>query len=1091
MIKKLFSGLLALFMTVSALPAFAATNGVPDLIITDIRISNPNYKVGDIVSFDFDVKNIGTAAMKLGWIAIQSGQTSGVTPLVNAGRWTRPWIFPGQTITTTLDNFRVDNDNITIKGLCNSSAFVAGATTPEGNKANNSLSVSFSPNAVGRNLVIEDLRLTETNIKDGNVASFEIDYANTGISDIPQSEIEIKLTIGRQTYTVRENTSVLAGERRTVKSDPLYLKGNTATVYSHINPGNKAPEDQTDDNETAYQFSALVAKKQDYTWQPVRIGGGGWPRIGYVSEHTKDQVFQLTDVNGLYKYDEYTKTHINLTDNLQFGTAETIGAGYKLAIGVEQDPQNPDIIYYACGSSASGEGRKNTCYVLRSSDGGKTWESMNIPFVFGEDLSFCNSVIDLDPKNSDVLYVSTGTGLWRTKNAKSKSPEWEKLTVPGIEMPIGKSGDTTNTIYPTPVVGVVVDKTSTLSGGVSQVVYTAVRNVGVLKSTDGGNTFALMDGCPTGELYNINIDSNGGLVVSGAQCVWSYSKDTDEWTDITPVKGGSMETYNIPLHSTVHPNNPNLIAATTRSVYVRQVFVSNDRGKTWREILMNRAPIISPTYGRDFTDTVKNKIPWMSWTAIDSSPSWVAFDPFNDGRLFINAWYGTYQTLDYTASTVQWEETTWGIEEGFVRSLVALPEGANYELLLGTNDFCGMAFDNIFEFTGKAFEPWTQETTGLAYMESNPNFVVRNGGTARGAGEGNGFYSTDGGGTWTEFPTYPMKDSVAERQQAGKIVVASDVNSNGNPAIMIVTLGTNGTLPEGSTHGRIWRTDDLGQTWTWIDSLPVNAIERFMDTCEPLVADKLNKNKFYFYDFRTGDVYRSTDNGKTFSVVGSLPIGDTESSMVAVPGKEGELFVNLSYSGLWHSTDGGENWTQITTVERARFFDVGKEASCSPDNPTLYVLGEVKKTYGIFRSTDMGASWVRIDDPDQESLWNTISLLRADKREFGKVYVGTEGSGIIVGYLGEDKMQPRTAIYDFIDGKTVTSKILSVRGGTTKPGTVYISVNGGAAITPTLDEDNRFTADLTLSKGSNTITIYSQDVNGYKSEETTYTVNYN
>ena len=1086
MLRKITALLLTIAVCLPIVPVSAAT-GVPDLIITDIRISKPDYEVGDIVSFEMDIKNVGTRVMKLGYFSFPS--LTGVEKIVRTYMWTRPRIFPGQTITVALDDFRVTNTNITVQGFCNSSG-----NTAETNRSNNYLTKSFTPVSSTKNLVIEDVRLSESNILDGNVATFDIVYKNAGGADIPQSDVEIKLTVGNQVYTVTETTAVLAKEKRTVTSQPVYVKGEDVTVVAKINPNNKISEDITTDNEKSYQYSALVSKATDYTWQPVRIGGGGWPRIGYVNEYIKDQVFQLTDVNGLYKYDEYTKTNTNIMKNIDLGSQEGIGSGYSLAIGCEQDPERPNIIYYAGGTRNSSEGLKNTAVMLRTDDGGKSWISMNPPFDYGVDLTFHNSIIDLDPKNSDVLYVSTAAGLWRTKNAKSASPTWEKLTLPGV-LEVASNGNASDPkpSFTTTVSGVVVDKTSTVSNGLSQVIYAAVNNVGILKSSDGGATFALMSGSPNTSFRDIKIDSNGGLIIAGYKCVWSYTKSNNTWTNITPPeKVSTINANGIVCQATVHPNNPNLVAVTINTTICEEVYVSTDRGANWKAILTTRASGDHESEAT-YAGTMKNKIPWHSETAIDSSPSWVAFDPFNDGRLFVNAWFGAYQTLDYTASTVQWEDITWGIEESFTRSLLPMPEGAKYELLHGSNDFCGVAIEDPFEFSAVRFLPHTQETTGLAYMEKDPTFVVRNGGTGRGTGAGNGFYSTDGGTTWTAFPSYPIKTTGTERQQAGKIVVAADRNANGNPTIMMVMLGNDTTIPADSTHGRVWRSEDLGNSWTWVETLPINAIERFLNTCEPLAADRVNKNKFYFYDFRTGDVYRSTDNGKTFSVVGSLPAGDTESSIVSAPGKEGELYVNISYDGLWHSTDGGATWTKLTAVERARFFDLGKAAPCSPDNHTLYILGEVSGVYGIFRSTDLGQTWVRIDDPGQESLWNKLTLIKASKKEFGRVYVGTDGGGIIMGYLGGDRMQPRTAIYEPINGKRYKyNQKLSVTGGSTKPGTVYITVKprygSETTTTCTLDKENKFAADLTIGFSTNTITVYSIDNNGYKSLETTYTV---
>ncbi len=1075
MFKKIISILLTLSILLPVSSAFAADEALaPDLVITDIRLSHDNFKVGDTVAIEIDVTNVGTAAMKLGWFAVQN--LVGLKALSRSAMWTRPRIFPGQTIICTLDDFVVTDEDISFRAVCNSANNAA-----EPNRGNNITNVQFSVNKTARNLVVKDIKMIQPKVGDVNTAAFEITYQNMGISDIPYSTVELEFAIGSQKYMLKEATDVKAWEIRKFKTDTITLKDTSFKASAYINPNEKVRENELDDNEYVAEFNMVNNIGDAYTWEPVKIGCGGWVRAGFLNEYAPGQLFQLTDVDGLYKYNQHASYYDNLTNNLQLGTSENGYAGYKMALGAEQDPNNLDTIFYAGGSYRSGEGLRSSSYVMRSFDGGENWESMNIPFYLSHDLSFHNAVMDLDPKNSNVLYVSGQTALFRTRNAQERVPVWEELPLPGLKDLTPHSNGYSN-VYPTIVAGVVVDKTSEVKNGLSQTIYAAIQNVGVAKSTDGGNSFQIMAGSPVDVLHNLCVDSDGNVLTSGDKGTWKLNKNTNEWTDISPMPNNLS-------YVNVHPNDPNLlIVASSKS---NTLHLSVDGGTTWREILKSRkktTEIDNRSLKETTVGDVKNKVPWMTYNAIESGVSWAAFDPYNPGRLIHNAWYGTYQTLDYTADEVEYEDLSYGIEESFVRALLPLPEGADNLMLHGTNDFCGVAIEDIHSFATVEFKPWTQETTGLAYMESDPNFVLRNGGTARGSGAGNGFYSYDCGITWTEFPTYPMKNNGVERQQAGKIVCASDVNEDGIPTIMIVTLGSGDGIPETSTHGRIWRTDDLGQTWTWVESLPINAIERFLDTCEPLVADKVNKDKFYFYDFRTGDVYRSIDNGKNFSVVGSLPDGDTESSMVST-NKEGELFVSISYNGLWHSVDGGKTWDKIETVDRARFFDVGKEAPCCPENPTLYILGEVAGNYGVFRSIDMGESWVQIDDPAENDLWNKLTTLRADKRTFGQVYIGTDGSGIIAGYPGENKMQPRTSMYEYIDNKTVNTQTIEVTGGSTKPGKVCISVNG-IVQTLDLDENNRYKTTLSLKEGENKVVLYAEDTLGCKSPERTYTVKY-
>jgi photosystem II stability/assembly factor-like uncharacterized protein len=61
----------------------------------------------------------------------------------------------------------------------------------------------------------------------------------------------------------------------------------------------------------------------------------------------------------------------------------------------------------------------------------------------------------------------------------------------------------------------------------------------------------------------------------------------------------------------------------------------------------------------------------------------------------------------------------------------------------------------------------------------------------------------------------------------------------------------------------------------------------------------------------------------------------------------------------------------------------------------MYVSGIVGNVQGVFRSTDMGRNWVRIDT-DQHQL-GASTTLTGDPKVFGTVYVGDGGRGVAVG----------------------------------------------------------------------------------------------
>ena len=166
----------------------------------------------------------------------------------------------------------------------------------------------------------------------------------------------------------------------------------------------------------------------------------------------------------------------------------------------------------------------------------------------------------------------------------------------------------------------------------------------------------------------------------------------------------------------------------------------------------------------------------------------------------------------------------------------------------------------------------------------------------------------------------------------------------------------------------------------------------------------------------TSHLFRGTDGGATFTnsyEVTGLPAvrsggdrggrgGGGGARVVAVGGREGDLWV--VGEALCHSGDGGRTFREIPNhppiSARSSIIPMSfGKAAPGKDYPAIFVAnqrGSDSAAAGIYRSDDKGATWVRINDA-QHQWGNRFECLSGDPRIYGRVYVGTNGRGILYG----------------------------------------------------------------------------------------------
>ncbi|MFE9022511.1 cellulose binding domain-containing protein [Streptomyces sp. NPDC007808] len=728
--------------------------------------------------------------------------------------------------------------------------------------------------------------------------------------------------------------------------------------------------------------AALAA--DTYTWKNARIDGGGFVPGIVFNRKERNLAYARTDIGGAYRWQQSTKTWTPLLDSVGWDDW-----GHTGVVSLASDSVDPNRVYAAVGTYTNSWDPKNGA-VMRSSDRGASWQKTNLPFKLGGNMPGrgMGERLAVDPNKNSVLYLGapSGRGLWRSTDS---GVTWSQVAnFPNAGTYVQDPSDTSGYASDNQgIVWVTFDESTGTSQNATKTIYVGVadKDNAVYRSTDAGATWSRLGGQPTGYLAHKGVldatnghlylaySDKGGPYDGGKGRLWRYDTAAGTWKDISPV--AEADTYYGFSGLTVDRLKPGTVMATAYSSWWpdTQIFRSTDSGGTWTRAWDYTS---YPTRENRYTMDVSSS-PWLTWGADPSPPEqapklgWMTealeIDPFDSDRMM----YGTGATIYGTENLTDWDSgakftikpMVRGLEETAVNDLASPPSGA--PLLSALGDIGGFRHTDLDKVPSMMFtQPNFTTTTSLDFAESNPSTVVRVGNLDSGPHIA---FSTDNGAHWFAG-TDPAGVS-----EGGTVAAAAD--------------GSRFVWSPGGTGVRY--TQGFGTSWQTSSGIPAGAVVE-SDRVDPKV----------FYGFKSGKFYVSTDGGATFTASSAtgLPSGDSV-RFKALPGAEGDVWLAGGEAdgayGLWHSTDGGANFTRLSNVEQADTIGFGKAAP-GASYQTLYTSAKIGGVRGIFRSTDKGASWTRINDDAHQWGW-TGAAITGDPRVYGRVYVATNGRGVVYG----------------------------------------------------------------------------------------------
>ncbi|MER6746195.1 cellulose binding domain-containing protein [Streptomyces fungicidicus] len=728
--------------------------------------------------------------------------------------------------------------------------------------------------------------------------------------------------------------------------------------------------------------TALAA--DTYTWKNARVDGGGFVPGIVFNRSEKNLAYARTDIGGAYRWQQSTKTWTPLLDSVGWDDW-----GHTGVVSLASDSADPDRVYAAVGTYTNDWDPGNGA-VLRSTDRGASWKKADLPFKLGGNMPGrgMGERLAVDPHDNDVLYLGapSGHGLWRSTDAGATWSQVKAFPNPGNyrQDPSDTSGYASDNQG---IVWVTFDESTGSGGTATKTVYVGVadKENAVYRSTDAGATWQRIAGQPTGYLAHKGVldadngylylaySDTGGPYDGGKGRLYRYATATGTWTDISPV--AEADTYYGFSGLTVDRQNPGTVMATAYSSWWpdTQIFRSRDSGGSWTQAWSYTS---YPDRENRYTMDVSSS-PWLTWGANPSPPEqtpklgWMTealeIDPFDPDRMM----YGTGATIYGTENLTRWDSGSKftitpmvrGLEETAVNDLASPPSGA--PLLSALGDIGGFRHTDLTKVPSMMFtQPNFTSTTSLDFAESNPDTVVRAGNLDSGPHIA---FSTDNGANWFTG-TDPSGVS-----GGGTVAAAAD----GSRFVW---------SPQGAG---VHHATGFGTSWSASAGIPSGAV---------VESDRVDPKTFY--GFKSGKFYVSTDGGATFtaSPATGLPSGDSV-RFKALPGARGDVWLAGGSSdgpyGLWHSTDAGATFTKLANVGEADTVGFGKAAP-GASYQTLFTSAEIGGVRGIFRSTDKGATWTRVNDDAHQWGW-TGAAITGDPRVYGRVYVATNGRGIVYG----------------------------------------------------------------------------------------------
>jgi photosystem II stability/assembly factor-like uncharacterized protein len=569
----------------------------------------------------------------------------------------------------------------------------------------------------------------------------------------------------------------------------------------------------------------------------------------------------------------------------------------------------------------------------KSTDGGRSWSNIKNGIIDDSDIF----AIDIDPRNADHVIASACSGIYETDNAGGS---WRK--VQGIP----SQSRRTRAIMQHPSL------TGLVFAGTTE---------GFWRSTNGGESWMLTTSKQL-EINSIAVHPSNPQTIYIGTNNYGVMVSRDGGKNFAPTNGG----YSGRFAYSILPDRekPGRIYATTINTTTGGgfFFVSTDSGQTWQPSMRNMPNIL------------------ISYSILQDE---------RDGNIiYLGTNHGVYRSTDRGASWAPIGAPKAGpSSEGTKpkttrKGKASKPRAAPAPAAKPADDTVKRAQEAL---TAAGYDVGVPDgQAGTRTVSAIRGFQAEKGIPISGKLDDATLTALGlGGGVQTSTPSGKLPAST---------IFLTDVVNALSPTWD--ESGRSGILA--ATNAGLYRTFDPTQGW---EKLPYGSGLDERTTC---LSSTMQNQSTIWVGTATSGVLVSRDNGQTWRQVPYIPATAPISAIEQDKQRSAYIYVGTKQT-LYYSHDGGERW-----IRRGGNLPYGDYASIliNPQNGNEIFVGNAFQNQGggsttinsggVYRSTDAGLTWMRIDPREARLPSQRIWALAFDASNSNRLFVGSHSAGIYV-----------------------------------------------------------------------------------------------